>query len=131
MKFNFLELDHVEVINGIHAKYYKLSKTSFAISIKDTDDTMMYKQLTQVHHFVGRLIDDFKDEFMKASSYALENRLENDHEVGMLSSTGVYLSEEEFDELSTYLSQIVKKHQKMDENKKYYIYIGGLARKSD
>lgn len=129
LKINILELDHTEEINGIIAKYYTLQHKSFTISLKDTDDDQMYQQLTQVHALVSRLIDEFKEEFMKSSSHAVENKVEDESEVGMLASSELCLSEEEFKEVSKYFSELSNKYGCDEEGKKKYVFLAGLGRK--
>ncbi|MBU1019930.1 MAG: helix-turn-helix domain-containing protein [Firmicutes bacterium] len=131
LKINILELDHIEVINGINAKYYKLPKSSFTISLTDTDDIDLYQRLTQVHNLVSRVIDDFKEDFMKSSAYEMEHKEKKNSEVGMIAANPIYLTEEEFNQISKMLSDIARNYKKDDEHKKYYSFIGGLARKEE
>lgn len=126
LKINILELDHVEVINGINAKYYRMPKQSFTISLKDSEDQL--RQMTQVHLLVSRIIEDFKDEFMKSSAYAVEHKIQEDSEVGMLASNEIHLTEEEFKELSKLLTELPQKYKKDGPNKKTYVYLGGVGR---
>lgn len=131
LKINILELDHIEVINGINAKYYKLPKSSFTISLKEEDDIELYQRLTQVHNLVSQIMDDFKEDFMKSSSYAVEHKKKKDSEVGMMAANSIYLTEEQFDHLSNILSNIPEEYKKDGENKQLYSFLGGLARKDE
>jgi hypothetical protein len=131
LNVDILELDHIEVINGINAKFYKLPKTSFTISLKDTDENNHFRQLGQVHNIVSNIIEDFKQNFMKSTAIAVERKLKEDSESGMIASNEIHLSEEEFKEVSEYLSNISKKYKSKSEGKKSYIFMGGLGRKMD
>jgi hypothetical protein len=131
LKIDILELDHIEVINGINAKYYKLPKSSFTVSLKGNDDIEIYQRLTQVHNLITRLMDDFKEEFMKSSGYAVEHNIESDNEVGVVASNLIYLTEEEFASVSKLLSDIAKDYDEDGENKKLYSFLGGLAKKNE
>lgn len=129
LKINLLVPHHTEDINGITAKYYHLPNKSFTISLKDTNEETMYHQLTQVHQMVSNLMEDFKEEFMKATSHGVKDRTVNDADVGMLTSVEVELSEKEFEEVSSYLVDITKKYNKTDEEKRTYVFLAGLGRK--
>ncbi len=131
LKVNILELDHIEVINGINAKFYKLPKTSFTISLKEDDGIELYQRLTQVHNLVSRLMDDFKEDFMKSSSYAVEHKVKGESEIGMMSAKSVYLTEEEFNKISKMLSEIPDDYKEDGENKILYSFLGGLAKKNE
>ena len=127
LKIHILELDHIEVINGINAKYYKMPQKGFTISIKKDDPTAMYQNLTQVHNMVERIFNDFREEFMKSSSYAIENDLQEDSEVGIISSDQLYLSSDEFKQLSEYIKNLYETHKEEREDRKKYTLITGLS----
>lgn len=128
IKINILELDHIEVINGINAKYYKLPKEAFAIALKDSDDTKGYKQMAQVHSLVSRFIDEFKEAFMMNSAMAIEEKDKKDSDVGQFTSNEISLTEEEFTALSKMLAELPRQYHKTSEDRKAYIYLAGLTR---
>ena len=47
LKINILALDHIKVINGINAKYYKLPKPTIMIRLKDEEQQKMYSGLNK------------------------------------------------------------------------------------
>jgi len=125
-----LALDHVEVINGINAKYYYLPKTSFTIKLSDSESNdVLYNSLNQVEQMVVSVVDDFKKDFIQASNDAVDNKIEDPTEVGMLTSRDVYLSEEQYDELSEIITKITDNFGKHDESKKRYSFLAGFSRK--
>ncbi len=128
---DILELDHIEVINGINAKYYKLPKKTFTISIKDGDETEVFKRLSQVHTIISNMIEDFKGKFMKSSSRAIEQKIKDDTESGFFTNNDIYLSKEEFTELIKYFRTLGDKYKKKDKNKKAYSYMIDVARDLD
>ena len=129
LKINILQLDHIEVINGINAKYYTMPKKSFTVSLKGDSSIDLYQNLAHVHNMVSRLMDEFKDAFMKSSSHAVENDLKQDKEVGLLTSNTIHLTEEEFEELSKFLTTSAEKYKENQENKREYTFFAGLAKK--
>lgn len=128
LKIDILKLDHTEVINGITAKYYVMPFKSFTISVKSSDD-QKYQSLAQAHSILTRVIDDFKEEFMKSSSVAVEKNVTDDSEVGLLASNELYLSKEEFHEISTFFTELSHKYQENSPEKNKYVFIGGLGKK--
>ena len=128
LKINILELDHIEVVNGINAKFYKLPQTQFTISIKEDDDTSALKRLGQVHTILSNILDDFKDELMKNSSYAIEQKEPNQADTGFLSSNQIYLNDEELKELTEFFTNLSDKYSEKSEDRNTYTFVGGLAR---
>ena len=57
-----------------------------------------------------------------------DNNEEKESEIGMLSGTNIYLTEEEYVKITEILVKITDENTKKGPNKKKYSYIGGLAR---
>lgn len=131
LRIDILELDHIEVINGINAKYYKLPTKSFTISIREDDEDAMYKQLGQIHEMVKRIMDEFKEDFMKSNSKSIEKQTKKTSDAGFVTSNTIYLSEDDHKEITDYLTTLSKKYDEKAPGKKEYNYIGGLACKYD
>jgi predicted ArsR family transcriptional regulator len=126
-----LELDHVEVINGINAKYYKLPKRSFTISLEDSEDDNSLSHLSHVHTIISNMIDEFKDSFMKSTAKAAEEKLKEAYDAGFIVSNSVELTKEEFKEVSEYITEIKEKykHTKDDGTEKVtYTLFAGLSK---
>lgn len=129
LSINVLELDHVEVINGINAKYYYLPKTSFTVKLQDEESEKIYKQLNKVESMIANMIDDFKKDFFISSKNAVDHKIEDPTEVGMITAKDVYLSEEDFEVLSKELSELANRYSTIDKEKKRYSLLAGFARK--
>lgn len=126
-----LELDHVEVINGINAKYYKLPKRSFTISLEESENDNSLSHLSHVHTIIKNMIDEFKDSFMKSSARAAEQKLKEAHETGFIVSNSVELTKEEFKEVSAYLAELKDKYKHTKDDgmeKTTYTFIAGLSK---
>jgi uncharacterized membrane protein YcgQ (UPF0703/DUF1980 family) len=131
LDIDILALDHVEVINGINAKYYKLPKKSFTISMKGTEGESALSHLSHVHTIISNIIEEFKDNFMKSTAKAAEKEIEDITETGFITSNQIELTEEEFKEVSEYLTKINKKYKNKKEGKKKYTFMGGLSKVLD
>ena len=129
LKINILALDHVKVINGINAKYYKLPKPNFTIRLKDEEQQKMYSSLNKVESIVVNLIDTFKSNFIKAAQKAIDDKVKDETEVGRVGTTELYLSKEDYKKLKVDLYDLLEKYDTIDESKKKYYFLGGISRK--
>lgn len=125
---NILELDHVEVINGINAKYYYLPKTGFTVKLLDENSNLMYSQLNTVDSIIANVIDDFKKDYFIATKKAVESKTTNPSEAGLISTDYVYLSEAELHELTENITELINQHHKFDKDKKRYSILVGVAK---
>ena len=130
LKINILVLDHVTIINGIHAKYYKLPQPNFTIRLKDEEQQKMYSSLNKVDAVAVNMIDTFKSNYIKASQKALDENNTDKTEVGIIGTTRLYLTKTEYKELIDDLQILLEKYTlDDDENKKKYDFLGGIGRK--
>jgi len=127
LDIEILVLDHIEIINGINAKYYKLPKTKIQLQIDDNDEKMG-SSLNHVMNVAVSHLENFKIDFFNTTQKALNNKEDNQYEVGWLSSTHLYLSEEEFDELKSYIFEKLEKYNEKDDNKRKYTFITGISK---
>jgi len=128
LSIKILALDHIEVINGINAKYYYLPKKAFTIKLKDKETEKLYSQLNEVESLVANLIDNFKKDFFNSSNKAIESKAQHPSDFGFVSATEIYLSENEYDELSDFFEKLGDKYSSSDENKKRYSILAGLTK---
>lgn len=128
IKIEILELDHVQVINGINAKYYKLTKQKFSVKLENSDQQNIYRQLNHVQNLLVQVLDDFKQDMIQSTQTAVDEKLDKDSDVGMLSGTYIYLTEEEYREVYDKIVAIIDTYNTKGENKNKYSYIGGLSR---
>lgn len=122
-----LELDHVEVINGINAKYYKLSHEKFKIQIKEDTEDVVRKNVDYVNSIVISQIEQFKVDFLNMSQRAINDNVKESHEVGLFSNNKIYLSKEEYHELEAYMMKFIQSHNEKDESKNKYSFAFGIA----
>jgi hypothetical protein len=130
LKINILTLDHVKVINGINAKYYKLSKSNFKIRLKDEKQQKMYSGLNKHESVVVNMIDTFKSDFIKAAQKAIDDNITDEAEVCKVGTTRLYLSEEDHKKILDDMEELLQKYTlDDDEGKKKYDFFGGIIRK--
>ena len=129
LKVNFLELDHIEVINGINAKYYKLTARQFEVRLVDQDEKTLEKSLHKLTTLTVSIIENFKMDFITTSQNAIANDIKDETDVGWVSSSHIYLSEEEYMEFKTLLTKFILDRSEYSAEKKKYSYISGISHK--
>ncbi len=125
---NVLELDHVEIINGINAKYYYLPQTGFTVKLLDENSELKYKQLNTVESIMANTFDDFRKDFSIATKKVIDSKTLAPTEVGIVSGDYVYLSKDDYYELIEKVTELIKQHSTKDKNKKRYSFLAGLAK---
>lgn len=129
LEINVLELDHIEVINGINAKYYKLLKTRFHIQIQEGSVDEVKQNLEYVNNIMMSQVEQFKLDFITMTQTAVSRQLHDTHDTGWFSSNNVYLNREEFDELGKIVVEYVESHNTKEKGKNKYAMMFGIAHK--
>ena len=129
LKIGILELDHIEVINGINAKYYFLPKTNFELRVDETTSAGLEKNLELLTNISISQIENFRMDFINSMQSAIKNKVESRYDVGYVSTSHLYLSEEEHDQLQKMIFDFIVGKQAYDSNKRKYSYILGLTKK--
>jgi DNA-binding transcriptional regulator GbsR (MarR family) len=131
LSIHILELDHVEVIKGIHAKYYKLVTASFRLDYSSQPEN----RSSLIDHsavMLGNMIDDFKRDV----NLAYENRKQYPTEVltelgfGFFTQEVCYFDKETFKQISDDMSELMEKYQKrkLEEDGKYSVFFGAIRK---
>ncbi len=128
ISIDILELDHIEVINGINAKYYHLVYDSFTIDLEETNNQVKALQVDSVAKVLIKKVDDFKDAIVKRAQKVKTEPRDKDAD-GFLSVTNVYLSNEEQTELRNLITDYIRNHSKKDDKKSKFSIIAGLVGK--
>lgn len=112
-KSGIVEIEYTKEINGIIAKYYRLSANNYTIensALKGPASGVIKGQ-------TARLISLMYD----SSKSVIINKINSDESINpnasQISSATVYLNKEEAAELKKYLSSFFEKHEKKDEGK--------------
>ena len=129
IKIKVLELDHIEVINGINAKYYYLPKKRFTLQLQQSDEQTMENNLKHLINMTISQIENFKMDFVNMSHTAFANKAQTEYEIGWLSFNNIYLSETEYDDLQKMIIDYIVEHDQKVDNKRRYSFIMGLAHK--
>jgi hypothetical protein len=127
LSIGILELDHIEVINGINAKYYYLPKKAFTIQLKDKETKDIYAQEKEGNSLNSNLLSEFLEQYSTSAHNMKESNTKDPFDIGYVSLTNVYLSKEEFEALNDFFGQIGEKYSTVDKNKKEYSILIGFT----
>lgn len=131
LSINIIELDHVTVINGINAKYYKLVADDFRIELADSlFGNKHTSQINNVESVLINTIDGFKNEVLKKTEQVKREK-QRDIYAGLISGNDIYLSNDDYKELGDEISRILNKYSKKGEGKELYSILMGYIKKVD
>lgn len=130
LKIKLLALHHVEIINGINAKYYMMTADSIDFDVSD-DITPEARNLAvdQIAQVFLSTVDVFKEDILKRSKSVKkqgEMIKENDGFIELL--TG-YLDLDDMMEVIEFIRDFSERHKEPKEGKLYYSGIFGSIRK--
>lgn len=130
LSIGILELNHIKVINGINAKYYRTTADTLQFNVRDdlkgAAKALQVDQITKVTFYS---IDSFKDDIIERSEKVKlfeDGVVEND---GYISNSKLYLTAEEYKELMNYVKKFVEDHSDKNEGAKKYSALFGLILK--
>ncbi|XMB73078.1 winged helix-turn-helix domain-containing protein [Mycoplasmatota bacterium WC30] len=129
LKINILAFDHIKVINGINAKYYKLPKPNILIRLEDEEQQKMFSGLNNAESVVVNMIDTFKSNFIEARK-KIDSNVTDESEIGKVATTRLYLSEADHKKLMDDMETLLQKYiLNDDESKKKYDFLVGIMEK--
>lgn len=125
LKIEILVLDHIEIINGINAKYYVLKDQFFRISIQDdTSPKMKSFQVDATVNVFAKYLSSFKfDIIQRAENAKLAGNFQKDD--GFILYRKVYLTEDELNEFKGIVDNFINKHRDSDNSKNKFSIISG------
>lgn len=129
ISIDILELDHIEVIHGINAKYYILSHDSFTFQVNKEDDLKTrFLQVEGISRIVMNQIESFRKDFIERGEI-IQSKSEIDESDGLITSSKVFLDEKDYEEFSKLIFDFIKDHNSQSGLKKKYSLFVGLIGK--
>lgn len=130
LSIGILELDHIEVINGINAKYYNVTTETLQFGVREdlrgAAKAVQVDQLTKVLFYT---IDSFKDDVLKRSEKVKELDVKDVEKDGYISNSKLYLTSEEYEELMEYVKKFIKDHSEKKEGANKFSSLFGIILK--
>lgn len=124
LKIEVLELDHIQVIKGINAKYYKLVNESYLLTAPLPNDKKGSndKQIETIKGMIYSEVAEFRKDIEEIPLFQEENSTPG----GLFWKRDIYLSKEEFSELSEYVKELMTRSMVKDDSKQKYSSLIGL-----
>jgi len=130
-KVGILELVYTKEINGIIAKYYNTTAKSFTVKNSDFESPMFKHFLDRTQTLVSNVFDDAKGIFLKQLNL---NNVYNSKEPedGFLTSSYVYLTQEQYRDLQKYIKGLNDENTKKgSEGKEKYFLLSTIIKIKD
>lgn len=128
LAIDILVLDHIEVINGINAKFYKLVKRRFSINLRAADKGVESSGLDHITRYLLQHIDNFRNDWVSLSEFVKDEKVAMENE-GLLIYKNLYISDAAYEEIRQTIFDIVDKHKTSDSKKNKYSFLTGLVYK--
>lgn len=129
LSIHILELDHMEIINGIQAKYYRLTTDNFRINYSENNPSsdQIIDKGTAV---IINILDDFKKEVYEIAERVRNNPKPSENKNGgIFSKDRIYLSQEDFEDFGKEYMELFKKYEKSGSGKREYVILLSLLKK--
>lgn len=135
-KAGILRMVSTKEINGIIAKYYEPTAKEFNIQNKYLDDSSRKVMWDETCKMVCGIFDMAKDNYISNIQKITETnngKAEKDKETGrgQLSSSELYLSEKEHEEIGNLIYDFIEKHSKKRKGTKEYNMFFAIMRQYD
>lgn len=126
-----LELIYTKTINGIVAKYYNTTAKSFIIKNSVFESPMFEHFLDRTQVLISNVFDDAKEIFIKQLN--LDNICNSqESEDGFLTSSYVYLTQEQYSDLQKYIKSLNYENTKKDsQGKEKYFLLSNIIKIKD
>lgn len=132
IEIELLELDHIEIINGINAKFYKLLYDRFQVKFAEDDtESNLEAQASYIYKTINRLISTFQEDLEERKVIMIKSG-DTEHELN-LAHYDMYLTHEEFHDFLKEYNELVEKYSSFrnDDNSRHlYNHINGIVKKT-
>jgi DNA-binding transcriptional ArsR family regulator len=124
LKIDILELDYIKVIKGINAKYYRLTNESYRLStpVQPASKSAADKQMKRIKDLIYSEVDEFRKEIDSIPQFDPASDIPK----GIFGKRDIYLSEDDFKELSNYVNTFMAEKMLKDDSKQKYSVLLGL-----
>jgi predicted ArsR family transcriptional regulator len=107
-KFDLLRLEYTREINGIIAKYYKPTARNFEIKCsEEVQESTKRLMVGETQRMISDIYDKSKNTFLEQVA---QNAGNGSKRKGTISTNSLWLTEEEAEKLTKYISQTFEKH---------------------
>ena len=133
LKIELIELDHIEIINGINAKYYKMPYSEFRVELPSGTQTgSKRRQLNYISKMISEILEEFKDDVYARQDHLIKNET-NAEDEGTVHQNSLFLNEEELRQFTEDYTQLVEKYKEnrsKKDGRNQYNTIMGIIKKT-
>lgn len=130
ISIDILELDHIEIINGIHAKYYRTTTDWLRFSVREGLGSIATSmQVDQIANVLFETIDKYKQDIVHRFTEAKKTGVESMKDSGYLTLNELYLTPDDYEELLQLITDFANKKEKETPNSKKYSSLFGVIQK--
>lgn len=129
LAIDILELDHVEVIKGIQAKYYILKTDCFSVDYSSTQGNKT-DFINSTETLFNSILNEFKNDLREVSS-SLEDAKESFNKKGVISKDNIYLTKEEYKIFQNEIMNLFKKYSEPSSGKRMFSFLAGIIEKKE
>ena len=129
ISIEILALDHTQLINGITAKYYRLTTDSFRVAYQNTSDQKALFDSTT--NMILSVVDEFKTDIAKNADYVKGHPSNNPAaKNGFFTKETLYLSAEDYEDYENELAKLYQKYRvkKTEGQEPYDMFVGWFKR---
>lgn len=118
ISIDILRLDHTEVINGITAKYYRLTTDSFRVAYQNTSDQKALFDSTT--NMILSVVDEFKADIVSNAEYIKSHETKEPSSMnGFFTKETMYLSKEDYESFEADLQRLYRKYKSRSNERQY------------
>lgn len=131
LSIEILVLDHIEIINGINAKYYILKDQAFRLDLENNSSPEMKSfTIDSAVSVLFKRIDTFKQDILARAENAKQNPIQNIDD-GFISYRKVHLTEEDAKTLRRMIVDYLDQHDQEGDKTMKYSFLGAFMRLTD
>lgn len=117
LSIGILELDHTKEINGIIAKFFKVTADSFIIDYSNISDKVKNSVYSKSENLYLSIFNDFRDKFLNSLRNKVKNNSNsNADRSGFIMHDKMYIKQGEYEKFYDELVGLIEKYGNQDED---------------
>lgn len=135
LSIGILELDHTKEINGIIAKFFKVTADSFIIDYSNISDKVKNSVYSKSENLYISIFNDFRDKFLNSLRNKVKNNSNsNADRSGVIMHDKMYIKQGEYEKFYDELVNLIEKYGNNEEEQEdivTYNFLISMIKKED
>lgn len=135
LSIGILELDHTKEINGIIAKFFKVTADSFVIDYSNISDKLKNSVYSKSENLYISIFNDFRDKFLNSLRNKVKNNSNNTTDrSGFIMHDKMYIKQGDYENFYGELVNLIEKfgnHEDTEENIMTYDFLISMIKKEE